>query len=71
MFFHVFPIIAFADNDASGAWPVWTPGARLAGLLKMSTIHCHKQHMKALVLVFSEKFFFFFFFFFFFMFFPL
>ena len=29
MFFH----------DASGARPVWTPGARLAGFIKRTTIH--------------------------------
>ena len=29
-----------ADNDAPGTWPVWTPGAQLAGFIKKTTIHC-------------------------------
>ena len=43
------------DNDMPGAWPVWTPGARLAGFKKRNTIHCYKQNMKDLGLVVSEK----------------
>ena len=43
------------SHDASGAGPVWTPGARLAGFIKRTTIHCYKQNMKALGLVASEK----------------
>ena len=43
------------DNDMPGAWPVWTPGAPLAGFIKRNTIHCFKQNMKALGLVVSEK----------------
>ena len=43
------------DNDAHGAWPVWTPGAWLADFMKRSTIHCYTQKMKALGLVVSEK----------------
>ena len=35
--------------------PVWTPGARLAGFIKRTTIFCYKQNMKALGLVVSEK----------------
>ena len=31
-----------------GAGPVWTPGARLAGFIKRTTIHCYTQNMKAL-----------------------
>ena len=27
-------------HDAPGAGPVWTPGARLAGFIKRTTIHC-------------------------------
>ena len=27
-------------HDPSRAGPVWTPGARLAGFIKMTTIHC-------------------------------
>ena len=31
------------SNDAHGAGPVWTPGARLAGFIKRTTIHAtHK-----------------------------
>ena len=44
-----------ADNDAPGAWPVWSPGAQLAGFIKRSTIHCYTQRMQALGLVVSEK----------------
>ena len=43
------------DNDMPGAWPVWTPGARLAGFLKGTTINCYTQNMKALGLMVSEK----------------
>ena len=43
------------DNDMPGAWPVWTPGASLAGFIKRKTIHCCIQNMKALGLVVSEK----------------
>ena len=43
------------DNDMPGAWPVWTPGAPLAGFIKRNTVHCYKQNMKALCLVVSEK----------------
>ena len=46
-FIHVFPLIAYCSNDAPGAWPVWTPGARLAGFTKRSSIHCYTQNMKA------------------------
>ena len=42
-------------HDAPGAGPVWTPGARLAGFIKRTTIHCYKQNIKALGLVVSEK----------------
>ena len=38
-----------------GVGPVWTPGARLAGFIKRTTIHCYTQNMKALGLVVSEK----------------
>ena len=43
-----------------GRGPVWTQGARLAGFIKRTSIHCYKQNMKALGLVVSEKIFFFF-----------
>ena len=29
------------SHDAHGAGPVWTPGARLAGFIKRTTIHCY------------------------------
>ena len=45
-----------------GAGPVWTPGARLAGFIKRTTIHCYIQNMKSLGLVVLEKKIFFFFF---------
>ena len=47
--------------DAPGVGPIWTPGARLAGFIKRTTIHCYTQNMKALGLVVSEKIFFMFF----------
>ena len=43
------------SHDAPGAGPVWTQGARLAGFIKRTTIHCYTQNMKALGLVVSEK----------------
>ena len=45
-----------ADNNAPRAGPVWTPGPRLAGYIKRTTIHCCTQNMKALGLVVSKKF---------------
>ena len=36
-------------------WPVWTPGARLAGFIKRTTIHYYTQNMKGPGLVVSEK----------------
>ena len=44
-----------ADNDAPRAGPVWTPGPRLAGYIKRTTVHCHTQNIRALGLVVSEK----------------
>ena len=38
-----------------GAWPVWTPGAQLAGFIKESIIHWSTQHMKARGHMVSEK----------------
>ena len=29
------------SHDAPGAGPVWTPGARLAGFIKKTTINCY------------------------------
>ena len=48
-FFYVLP------HHAPGEGPVWTPGARLAGFIKRTTIHCYTQNMKGLGLVVSEK----------------
>ena len=44
-----------ADNDAPGAWPIWTPGSQLAGIIKGLTKHCFTQNIKALGLMVSEK----------------
>ena len=43
------------DNEAPGAWPIWTPGSRLAGIIKGLTKHCFTQNIKALGLMVSEK----------------
>ena len=43
------------SHDAPGAGPVWTPGARLAGFIKRTTIHCYIQNMKTLGLAVLEK----------------
>ena len=43
------------SHDNPGAWPVWTPGAWLAGFKKRTTIHCYTQNRKALYLVVSEE----------------
>ena len=50
-----------AANDAPRAWPIWTPGSRLAGLIKGLTKHCFTQNIKALGFMVSEKIFFTFF----------
>ena len=42
-------------GGGGGGGAVWTPGARLAGFIKRTTIHCYTQNMKALGLVVSEK----------------
>ena len=39
-----------ADNDAPGAWPIWTTGSRLAEIIKGLT-----RNIKALGLMVSEK----------------
>ena len=44
-----------ADNGAPGVWPIWTPGSRLAGIIKGLTQHCFTQNIKALGLMVSEK----------------
>ena len=43
------------DNDASWGWPIWTPGAWLAGFLKGITKHCYTQNIKALGHMVSEE----------------
>ena len=43
------------SHEAPGARLVWTPGARLAGFIKRTTLHCYKQNMKALGPGVSEK----------------
>ena len=48
-------IFLYFPHDAPGAGPIWTPGARLAGFMKRTTIHCYTQNMKALGFVVSEK----------------
>ena len=45
----------FFSHDAPGAGPHGPQGARLAGFIKRTTIHCYTQNMKALGLVVSEK----------------
>ena len=49
-FFFVLPMTPPPPRAGS----VWTPGARLAGFIKRTTIFCYKQNMKALGLVVSE-----------------
>ena len=44
-----------AHNEAPGAWPFWTPGSRLAGIIKGRTQHCFTQNIKALGLMVPEK----------------
>ena len=44
-----------ADKDAPGVRPVWTPGSRLAGIIKGLTKHCFTQNIKALGNKVSDK----------------
>ena len=44
-----------ADSDLPGAWPIGTPGSRLAGIIKGLTKHCFTQNIKVLGLMVSEK----------------
>ena len=52
------------SHDAPGAWPVWTPGARLAGFIKRTTKHCytllHTKYESSGSCGFGEDFFMFF-----------
>ena len=38
-FIYIFHYKSMVDNDMPEAWPVWTPGARLAAFIKKSIIH--------------------------------
>ena len=38
-----------------GVWPVWNPGAWLAGFIKRTFIHCYPHNRKALGLVFRGR----------------
>ena len=44
-----------ADNDAPGAWPIWTPGSQLAGIIKGLSKQCFTQNIKAVCLKVSEE----------------
>ena len=44
-------IFLYFSHDAPGVGPVWTPGARLAGFMKRTTIRSYTQNMKALVVL--------------------
>ena len=44
-----------ADNDAPGTWLIWTPGLRLAGIIKGLTKHCFTQNIEAPCLMVSKK----------------
>ena len=57
-FVFVFPIVSLWELMTPGAGPFLTPGARLAGFIKRTTIHCYTQNRKALCLVVAEKIFF-------------
>ena len=54
-FFIHFHYKSMVDNDMPGAWPVWTPRARLAAFIKERIIHWSTQHMKALGRMVSSK----------------
>ena len=55
IFFYVFPIVCLWELMTPRAEFVWTPGPRLAGFIKRTTIHCYTQNIKTLGLVVSEK----------------
>ena len=52
--FHVFLFLSLWQ-PCPWAWPIWTPGAWLAGFIKRITKHCYKQYVNALGLMVSEK----------------
>ena len=47
--------LCFTHDPPPGAGPVRNPGARLAGFIKRTTIHCYTQNMKALGLAVLGK----------------
>ena len=50
--FHGFLFKPMADNDAPGAWPVWTLGARF---IKWASSRCYTQNTRTHGFVVSEK----------------
>ena len=53
-FFIYFHYKSMVDNDMPGAWPVWNPGAPLAGFIKRNTIHCYKQNIFIITTAFQK-----------------
>ena len=51
IFFYVLSIVSLWKLMTPGLGPFLTPGACLAGFIKMTTIHCYIQNMKDLGLV--------------------
>ena len=50
-----FPIVSLWEIMTLGAGSILTRGARLAGFIKTTTVHCYTHNKKALCLVFSEN----------------
>ena len=50
-----FPIVSLCELMTPGVGTFLTLGAYLAGFIKMATMHCYIQNMKALGLLVSEK----------------
>ena len=44
-----------ADNEAPGTWPIWTPGSRLAGIIKGLLKLLHTNYKSSGPLGFREK----------------
>ena len=59
-FFHVSPIISisYGRYSRSGAWPIWTPGAWLAGFTKVTARHCYTQNIKGYTYIWFQRSFF-------------
>ena len=53
--FYVFPMMPQGRGPYGPQGHVWTPGTRLAGFIKRTTIYCYTQNMTALGLVVLEK----------------